>query len=364
MGRGEEIRDEIELMTMLRLPDKEIAKAEALLAKINQIEQRLSGKVTLKLGVGRANNVNSWPDNGELTRGGLNYPLPDPVYQKFKPVRDTIVEGQFVLSGSYKLNDAGSVASDFSFLSKVKDGRKTASADQRYNFGNFGLRKSFVSGFSLKGGVSKGHLNRVNEHKGESLNSDLSKTGMNLDASNKITNSLTVSYRASSTKNDYSKVKSADLSDAKTNSHRVYLGAPFGQSTYLRGSLVTSKARSNLGKDTAANHVKSREWVNKHTRGISVLAFFLLPRDQRLIGTATLKRVKFKKQMVDTAKPRRDNVASVTLGYSIKGVQVWSRMDGLSLGLDASYSKTGSNQASAKIKSKTFMFSVSKSFNL
>jgi hypothetical protein len=34
MGRGDEIRDEIELLSRLRLPDSEVAKAEALLAKL------------------------------------------------------------------------------------------------------------------------------------------------------------------------------------------------------------------------------------------------------------------------------------------------------------------------------------------
>jgi hypothetical protein len=41
----------------------------------------------------------------------------------------------------------------------------------------------------------------------------------------------------------------------------------------------------------------------------------------------------------------------------------WSGLDGLSLGLEASYSKTGSNQASAQTNSGSYMFSVSKSFN-
>ena len=90
---------------------------------------------------------------------------------------------------------------------------------------------------------------------------------------------------------------------------------------------------------------------------MSVLALFLLPHEQRLIGTATVNRVKYKEQIVNTNVKRKDNVRSITLGYGIDGVQVWS-------GLDASYSKIGSNQASAKISSRNYMFSVSKSFNM
>ena len=97
---------------------------------------------------------------------------------------------------------------------------------------------------------------------------------------------------------------------------------------------------------------------------MSLLALVLLPRDQRIIGTASYNRVKYAEQVVDTDVKRRDNIRAITLGYSINGVQVWSKLDGLSLGLDATYPRTGSNRASAKITSKTYMFLVSKSFDL
>ena len=100
MGRGDEIRDEIELLSRLRLPDSEVAKAEALLAKIDKDMKRLSGKITLRGEVGYADNVNTWPANGEVTRGGLTYPLPDPIYQKFDAVSDRITAGKLILSGT------------------------------------------------------------------------------------------------------------------------------------------------------------------------------------------------------------------------------------------------------------------------
>ena len=46
MGRGAEIRDEIELMTMLNLPNAERQKARKLLAKIDSEGKCLSGKIT------------------------------------------------------------------------------------------------------------------------------------------------------------------------------------------------------------------------------------------------------------------------------------------------------------------------------
>lgn len=364
MGRGEEIRDEIELLTRLRLPDGEVKKARALLAKIDRTEKRLNGKITLRLQMGYADNVNSWPANGEVTRGGLDYPISDPVNQKFDAVSDRITEGQFMLAGDYRLDDAGALKSEFSLVSKVKHAPDTVHADQRYNYGSIGLRKSFNQGFTAKASVSKGHLNRVNEHKENNVNTDIMTTGANIDLSQKLDRSVTVGYRYDIAKRNHSKLATADLSDAKSGTSRVYIGTPIGESVYFRTSLSASKTRSNLAKGTEAEYESGRERVNKDTKGVSVLALFLLPRDQRIIGTASYNRIKYKEQEVDALIKRKDNVRALALGYSINGVQVWSKLDGLSLGLDARVSKTGSNQSSAKITSKSYMFSVSKSFGL
>ena len=364
MGRGAEIRDEIELMTMLNLPTAERQKARKLLAKIDSEGKRLSGKITLKAAVGYADNVNAWPSGGTVTRGGLKYPLPDPVYRKFNPVSDRINEGQVSIIGAYDLNEARNTKTEFSLFNKVKHAPDTVSADQRYYLGSVGLKRIFNKGFVAKGGLSKGRLNRVNQSKGEDVNTDLDLTNYNVEFSRKIDQKVTLGYRFNLGKANHSRLASADLSDSKTKTNRIYIGTPLANSVYVRSSLSTARSTSNLKNGTIAEHTKSRERVNKKTNSLSVLAFFLLPHEQRLIGTATISRVKYKHQMVNTNQRRNDNVRSVTLGYSINGVQVWSGLDGLSLGLDASYSRSGSNQASAKINSGSYMFSVSKSFNM
>ena len=364
MGRGEEIRDEIELMSMLNLPAAERQKAAKLLAKIDKGEKRLTGKITLKAAVGYADNVNSWPTGGSVTRGGLNYPPPDPVYQKFNLVSDRVNEGQISIIGAYGLKDSRDLKDEFTLFGKGKYAADTVSADQRYYLGDLGLKKEFNNGFMAKGGASKVRLNTVNQSKGKDVNTDVDLTNLNLELSKKLDQRFTLGYRFNLGKADHSRLSTADLSDAKTKSNRVYTGTPLSNTAYVRTSLSMAQTQSALKTGTAAQHQKSRERVNKTANGVSVLAFFLLPHEQHLIGTATVNRVKYKEQIVNTNIKRKHNVRSITLGYSINGVQVWSGLDGLSLGLDASYSKTESNQASAKISSRNYMFSVSKSFNM
>jgi hypothetical protein len=105
LGRGGEIREEVELMTKLGLSSADRAKADSLLAKIDGGPERFKGRVTLKLAMGYADNVNAWPKKGSTTISGIELALPDPVNQKFDPVSDRITEGTGIFSGTYALNE-------------------------------------------------------------------------------------------------------------------------------------------------------------------------------------------------------------------------------------------------------------------
>ena len=61
LGRGQEVREEIQLMASLKLSADEQAKVNALLAQIQGQSDPFSGKLTAKLAMGYADNVNAWP---------------------------------------------------------------------------------------------------------------------------------------------------------------------------------------------------------------------------------------------------------------------------------------------------------------
>ena len=60
LGRGQEVRQEVELMASLKLFANEQAKVDALLAQIQGQSDSFSGKLTAKLAMGYADNVNAW----------------------------------------------------------------------------------------------------------------------------------------------------------------------------------------------------------------------------------------------------------------------------------------------------------------
>ena len=160
LGRGQEVREEIQLMASLKLSANEQAKVNALLAQIQGQSDPFSGKLTAKLAMGYADNVNAWPKNGVTTVGGLALPLPDPINQKFDPVSDRVTEGLVIFSGKQVLNEQQDVKAKFGFSGKLKDAADTVNADQKYVAGNFGIEKQFTNGVMIEGGISKSDLNR------------------------------------------------------------------------------------------------------------------------------------------------------------------------------------------------------------
>ena len=64
LGRGEEVRQELELMTTLKIPQADKDKAKQLIETIDKMGRRFSGSFTLKAGLGYGNNVSSWPNGG------------------------------------------------------------------------------------------------------------------------------------------------------------------------------------------------------------------------------------------------------------------------------------------------------------
>ena len=104
--------------------------------------------------------------------------------------------------------------------------------------------------------------------------------------------------------------------------------------------------------------------MNKHSNSASLLAFLVLPYQQRLIASATYRKSKYERRYVDDNTRRRDKTWLLSLGYSIDGFEFTPELDKIRFGLDVTHARAKSNQASAEIHSKTYMLSASRSFDL
>ena len=98
----------------------------------------------------------------------------------------------------------------------------------------------------------------------------------------------------------------------------------------------------------------------KKANRASLMAFVVLPHQQLIIGSATDRHAKYVRQCMGLGKRRLDKKQIYTLGYSIERAQFTPELGKISLRLDITHARTASNQASAKIYSKTDMLSASR----
>lgn len=364
LGRGEEIIEELKLMTRLNISAEDKQKAQNLITAIERDGRKWDATITLKAGMGRTDNVNSWPKGGERTSGGSNFPLPDPVNEKFKAISDTLTEGSVGIRGNYGLNENDDLNILFGFSGKRKDGADTVNADATTVSGNLGVEKVFSNGITTKFDFARTDLNRVNDKDGETVNTDIAIQTMKFELGRKFGESNSGGYIFSTSQSDHKGTSTADLSDSTAETHSLYLGGLLGDKTFIRGTFSYAEVSSDLENDTVANLNKSKERVNKATTSFTLIGVHVLPYSQRVIGTATYKTAKFDEQEVNTGVKRKDDSQIYTLGYSIKGQQLWQPLGDISFGLDFSYSKTSSNQDSADITSKKYMFTITKKFKM
>jgi hypothetical protein len=363
LGRGAEIKAELELMLTLRISEADKAKARELIAAIDKQGRKFSGSITVKAGIGYADNVNSWPKGGEKTQNGAQYPLPDPIYQKLKPVSDRVSDGTATFAGSYFLTDDRNLKANFNLMGRVKEGGDTVHLNQRYYSARVGLEYQLSNGMTVKANTSSASLDRVNQHKTKDVTTDLDISSYDAELSQKF-GKYTVGYRFASSTNKNSKLKTAKLSDSTTTTNSLYVGGAVGKTMYARATISASQARSDHSNDTAANLLKAKERVNKDTDSISVLLVKVLPKKQRIVATASYSNGDYLAAEVAAGKKRSDETQSYSFGYSVDGGTIWSKLEDIKFGFDTTYSKTDSNQSSARIHSRTFMLSASKKFDL
>lgn len=197
----------------------------------------------------------------------------------------------------------------------------------------------------------------MNDNDGTAVNSDLSITGMDVELSKKITQKATLGYKINLSKNRNTAIANAKDSDADILGHNIYIGSPIGNAAYAR--LTTTISRSRAAENREANKKKA----NKDSQSISALMVRVLPGNQRIIGTLSYSETTHLKNLIDSKK-RLDKTQSMTLGYTIKGKEIWKPLGDISFGVDGTYSKTSSNQASARVHGKTITLSASKKFDM
>lgn len=358
LGRGEEIKDELQLMTTLNIGDADKKKAQSLIDAIDKAGRRFSGSITVKAGYGYGNNVNSWPNGGETTStAGINAAMGDPIYKKYEAISDTILTGAVTFSGSYLLSEDRTLRANFGATLSQKEAGDTVSIDNKIQSVRLGLQKEMASGTMLKVNGSSTDLDRVNDKDGTAVTSDVKSTNYDIEVSQKFLDVYSAGVKFAQSASRNSKIANAKNSDADTNTVSLFVGRPLGKTAYGRVTISQSKARAAEVTDAA------KKKVDKDTNSLSALLVKVLPHNQRIIATLSYSEGKHLKKLIAN-KNRLDKTKRATLSYNLKGETIWSPLEGFDFSVDGSISETDSNQASARVHASTIMLNVARKFEM
>jgi len=356
LGRGAEIASELELMTTLNIPEADKNKARQLLASIDMRNRRFSASLTLKAGIGYGNNVNSWPKGGQVTsKAGIDAAMPDPIYRKYDKKSDTVRSGSAILNGSYLLTQNRALKAKFGVTSSFRDGPDTVSIDNKYQSVRLGLEHNFVTDTGLKADIQRASLDRHNIKQQKTIASDIAITAYDLEISQKLGSSLTIGAGLGKSENRHSNIDKAKELNADTLTSSIFVGMPLSSTAYGRLSAASAK--------TKAKELNDPKNLRKDTDTVSALLVKILPEEQRLILTASFSDTMHHKKLINL-KEQQDETDRLTLSYTIKGESLWEPLGELVFGIDTSYSKTDSNQKSARVHSRTAGLSLSRKFEL
>lgn len=363
MGRGAEIREELVLMTTLKLPAADLDRAKALIEAIDKSEERLSLNASIKLSYGGTDNANSFSKTGNQTSSsGTVTSAADPVNEKYKPITDALSEGSISLYGSYDINEARDLKSNFTFSMSKRNGADTHNMDRTYRSASVGLEKSIQS-YTIKGTVFNSSLDRHQQVNGTKLSTtDIGTTTLSLEGSRKFESGLTVGYRFANAKNEHKNTSKADQYDSSVDTHSLFAGQMIGKTMYARGTLAFAKSQAD--NDDVANTTSAKSLSDKDTTTASLLLVKILPMKQRITGNVSYSDTSYDSNMVGTGIKRSDQTTSLSVGYQIPAEVVWQPLEGFVFGVDGSYRSTASNQLSAEVEAKQYTFSISRKFQL
>ena len=360
LGRGNEIKDELQFITTLKLAPSDLDEAKKLLSEIERAGRTFSGSVSVQAGIGYTDNANSWSKTG-LQYG--NVPLTS-LYNDDKKA-DKTYKGAVIFSGKNTLNDSRTLALKYTAGGTTNQALDSFEKDMRVTLGSLGLEYESKDGLilGLKAGVTR--IDRNNEVTPETtgveetLFTDINSTKYSVEIGKKYDGGTKVSYIYSDTTDDHKRGASPNNSDSQIAGHEIRLFTPVSQSALLSASMYKKASRADLSTDAA------KRTSNKDTTGYSLKLFHILAPGHLMTYGYTSSETDFLTQNVpSTTTKRADEANSWSVSYRIDGDKLWAPAKDWKISFGASRSDSDSNLEAAAVESTTYDITASKVFDM
>ena len=354
LNRGNEVKDELELITTLKLPKKDIQAANKLLDEIEKWNRKFNGSRTVLFGFGFTDNANNWSDSGKANPT-VNLAS---LYDENKKYSDFFGNATLMVNGQYALDSRKRFNIDLSGGVTAKTLADTVEQESKVFFGKVGLSWENSSQLKIHSAYGKTKLDRVNRYNDTNVNSDILISTWELGIKKKFSGGKSIGYTYSDTFNDHSGIDTAYKSDANAVKHKIDASAPISKSIFFSGNLSSTKNEADLRTAAA---IKSSD---KDTTAYSASLFKIMENGDTLILGYSASTTDFGTQTVTDGSKRADSNSTYKVGYRIPADKLFASLGGWKLGFEYKLSDSSSNLEAAELTSNTVSFSLSKSNDL
>jgi len=357
LGRGEEVKDELEFITTLKLAPSDIDEAKKLLDEIEFASRTFSGSISIQYGFGYTDNANSWSKTGMRTD---TVPLKS-LYSEDKK-DDTTYNGAAIFSGKNILNDDRTLSLKFTLGKTLNEAMDSYEKDMKVTLGSVGLDYESKNGLLL--GLKTGYteIDRNNEAvnssgETESLYTDITSRKHSLEIGKKYDSGAKVSLIYSETDDDHKLGTSPNNSDANITGVELKTFYPLTDSSVLSASIYRKESRADLTTDAA------KRSSNKDTTGISMKLLQVLAKGHLMTYGYSRSETDFLNQDIPSTSTKRADESSVySLSYRIDGDKLWDPIKDWKVTFGFKHSDSDSNLKASQVESNSASVLISRVF--
>lgn len=363
LGRGDEVLDELEFMTTLKLPASDKDRAESLIALIKKNESPLNAMASLKIGLSHADNANSYPETGV---GSTVYDVASSSFVSSgtktdnsnggqKKLSDTISEVTLGYFGSYRLNDADTSKLNFAVSMARKAGDETINSDGSTKLARLGYERKYGN-FSTELAYSYVALDKTNKSSATGTSQDVAPDTKlsipSLSFSYRFANKMSTTYSYSQMASTNSGIADANYYDGTTKKHSISLSSPVGSSSLLTTSYAVNDYTADLA---AANNATDKEFSTLSASLITVWAKGHRTKVSYSLTNTEFKNVNTSLNVGSGGVKRKDDKSAFSLNYIIGGDYFFEALKDWSFDVGYSMTETDSNFAVYDVKNNTVL---------
>ena len=366
LNRGAEVRDELETILSLSLPEADLQRARDLLQTIDRKNAKFNGRVAFRTGIEFDDNVNSW-SNLEQDLSGVISERSDDKLGETSQLDDIALQTSLSFSGSYALSADKTTLAKFSLFGQFKPYQDTKYKKATTTSASLILSQR-VDSLTAEIGASFAKVDKVNytndvDGVRTTLNTNSAITSSFVNLNYRLNPKVTLNYRYTDGEQDNSGFDegAADAFDIDTSSHAATVLIPLANKMLAQLGYTYSEARNVDQRDGAS---AARKNTDSDTDTVSVALFKTLANSDSIIWRSKYGTSETLYTPTTESTKRRTRTLTSSVEYKANLKRFKPELEGWSVGGKLQNSHADSNIMDSKKNSNTASLYIERKWDI